>query len=114
MSILYSDVIWLGAVVLVLGVGALIGLWRRPNLDAFEPIKPTRLAPAQRDLLLLEKTLAIEKALAAKNASRMARRERRRQLAAQQALEAKIARRERRRQLRASQPTTQDQPHESR
>jgi len=98
---MHSDVIWMGAIVLVLVLAALIGLWRRQNLDAIEPIKPVLLAPAERELLLLERTLAIEKAVAAKNASRMARRERRRQLAAQQALEAKIARRERRRRLAA-------------
>ncbi len=101
MSILHSEVMWLGAIVLVLVMAALIGLWRHQNLDAIEPIKPLRLAPAERELLLLEKTLAIEKAVAAKNASRMARRERRRKLAAQKVLDTKIARRERRRQLAA-------------
>ena len=79
---MHSEVMWLGAVVLVLAVAALIGLWRRQNLDAIEPVKPLRLAPAERELLLLERTLAIQKAVEAKNASRMARRERRRQLAA--------------------------------
>ena len=82
MAIIYSEIIWLGGAVLVLTVAALAGLWRRQNLDEIEPVKAYHLSPAERELLLLERTQAIQKAIAAKNASRMARRQRRRQLAA--------------------------------
>ena len=81
-AIIYSEIIWLGGAVLALTVAALTGLWRRQNLDEIEPVKPYRLSPAERELLLVERTQAIQKAIAAKSASRMARRERRRQLAA--------------------------------
>lgn len=82
MAIIYSEIIWLGGAVMVLTVAALTGLWRRQNLDGIEPVKPYRLSPAERELLVMERTQAIQKAIAAKNASRMARRQRRRQLAA--------------------------------
>lgn len=82
MAIIYSEIMWLGGAVLVLTVAALTGLWRRQNVDEIEPVKPYRLSPAEREILLVERTQAIQKAIAAKNASRMARRQRRRQLAA--------------------------------
>ena len=84
-AIIYSEIIWLGAVVLVLTMAALIGLWRRQSLDEIEPVKPHRLSPAERELLLLERNLAIQKATEARIAVRISRRERRRQRAAEAA-----------------------------
>lgn len=73
---------WLGAVVIVLTIAALTGLWRREDLDAHEPVKPLVLSPAQRELLLHEKIAAFQKMQEARAASKKARRERRRQRAA--------------------------------
>jgi len=77
MSIIYSEIIWLGAVVLVPMFAALISLWSRRDPSAFEPVKPLRLSPAERELLLQERTSAIQKALVAKNAAKKARRKQR-------------------------------------
>ncbi|TAJ92128.1 MAG: hypothetical protein EPO10_07280 [Reyranella sp.] len=81
-SVVYSEIIWLGGIVLALTVAAVIGLRRRQDIGAIEPVKPLLLSPMERELLLLEKTLALQKAVEAKNATKRARRDRRRQLAA--------------------------------
>ena len=82
MSILYSEIMWLGGIVLALMTAAVIGLWRRQDLSAIEPVKPHLLSPAERELLILERTLAAQKAIEAKNAIKRARRDRRRLQAA--------------------------------
>ena len=78
MSVAYSEIIWLGAVVIVLAIAALTGLWRRQDPGASEPVKPLLLTPAERDLLLQEKMEAFQKIQEAKAASKQARRDRRR------------------------------------
>ncbi len=55
MSIEYSEIPTTGAIVLVLTIVALIGLWRRQNPDTLEPVKPVLLSPLERELLLQEK-----------------------------------------------------------
>lgn len=81
MSAVYSEIMWLGAVVIVLAIAALVGLWRREDPGALEPVKPLILSQAERDLLLHEKIAAFQKMQAAKAASKKARRDRRRQRA---------------------------------
>lgn len=79
MSVAYSEIIWLGAVVIVLAIAALTGLWRRQDPGASEPVKPLLLTPAERDLLLQEKIEIFRKIQEAKAASKKARRNRRKQ-----------------------------------
>lgn len=79
MSVAYSEILWLGAVVIVLAIGSLTGLWRRQDPGAHEPVKPLLLTPAERELILQEKIEILQKIQEAKAASKKARRNRRRQ-----------------------------------
>jgi len=80
MSVIYSEILSLGAIVLVLTTAALIGLWRRQDPRGFEPVKPLLLSPAERELLLEEKTSTIQKAVGARKAAKKAVRASRREL----------------------------------
>lgn len=82
MSAAYSEIIWLGAIVIVLAIAALTGLWRRPDPGALEPVKPLLLTPEERELLLQDKIATLQKLQKAKAASKRAHRDRRRQQAA--------------------------------
>lgn len=72
MSIDYSEIMWLGAVLLVLTAAALTGLWRHQNSDASEPIAPLLLSPAERELLNQQKTSFPQKNVIAKKAAKKA------------------------------------------
>jgi hypothetical protein len=72
MSIVYSEIMWLGAVVLVLTGAALVGLWKRQNSNAPEPITPLLLSPAEREMLHQQKTPSPQKTVTAKKAARKA------------------------------------------
>lgn len=72
MSVVYSEIIWLGAIVLVLMSAALVGLLKREDPRGFQPIKPLLLSPTERELLLQEKTSTIQKAMEAKKAAKRA------------------------------------------
>ena len=72
---------WLGAIVIVLAIAALTGLWRRQDPGSLEPVKPLLLSQAERELLLHEKIAAYQKVQEARAASKKARRDRRRQRA---------------------------------
>ena len=86
MSTIYSEIIWLGAIVLVLTSAAVIGLWNRPDPSALEPVKPLLLSPEERELLLQDKMSTFQKAARArKEAKRAGRINRRQMLMKQQA-----------------------------
>ena len=80
MAIIYSEIIWLAAIVTMLTSAALVGLWRRPNPDSFESTKPLMLSPIERELLLQEKTSTFQKTMNAKKAAKKAVRASRREL----------------------------------
>lgn len=80
MLVVYSDIIWLGCVVALLTIGALVGLLRREAPG--ESVEPVVLSQAEREVLLREKIAALQKRQEAKAASKKARRDRRKQGAA--------------------------------
>ncbi len=80
MSIDYSEIMWLGAIILVLTGAALTGLWKHQNSDASEPIAPLLLSPAERELLNQQKTSLPQKTVAKKAAKKALKVSRRGQL----------------------------------
>ena len=84
MYVVYSEMMWLGAFVLVLGGGALVGLWTRESPDEYESVKPLLLSSEQRALLLQEKNSTILKAFETRKASKKAVKASRRELAKSQ------------------------------
>jgi hypothetical protein len=81
MTAFYSDILGMGVIVLVLMSAALYALWNREDSSEFEPVKPLRLSPEERELLFEEKMSATQKALEARSAAKKAARARRRELA---------------------------------
>lgn len=81
MSVIYSEILWLGGFVLILSGAALIGLFARSYPDENEYTKPLLLSAEQRAVLLREKDLAITSAFGAKKAAKKAVKARHRELA---------------------------------
>ena len=81
MSVFYWDYIWLGSIVLVLTVTAVIATWKRDAPSEFEPVEPVRLSAAEREVFRQEKAAIMRKAAQAKRDAKRTIKARRQELA---------------------------------